>query len=329
MSKEALQIVAQNAPYIAGVASAAVGVVVDRVAFRSSADKRQGVLHTQGISEQEFQNRRRRGVANLSDDNQAPISETAYGSFGERAFIPGAMGLAGMLLVAAWAGTPAPKSETSTLELIGDRNVVTLQDNADKKVEGIFKQFEKTGSLKVKATLAHNSGVSTIKVDQIKDADPFGGPSVNVAATQVLSTLREESSEQSPRAKDEKPNKAILVATANNGLGEVSSVVRRAKDAGNVPINIVNVAPADGQVTRNLKTIARKTGGKYYSEKADPQRVAREVEAQIKPKETAEPAKTGNNAPLKIASIMTTLLAAGLVKRRADAQFRGKRRKNQ
>jgi hypothetical protein len=318
------------APEIATAAGFVGGAVVNHVAGNHGDMNRRGVLSTQGVSDEELASRRLDTEPHLYDDIEEQHKSFAGGVVANtlrHPAVPVAVALAAGLSVHAWVHDQGPKVNASVLGIVGDKSSKTL-DGSNHKVDSIFHEFEQTGKIRVRARVAHNYSSDAISVQSIERADVYGPSSMESATAVSMGEVYSSASPaNSASGTGERRNGGILAVTDNNGIGSVESVVRLSRENGNQPIFVANVGKENGQATRDLKTIAKKTGGHYWTvDGKNAGAVARNVEEMIKPQEVKDPTKPDPNYFEKFLSVMSIMLAGGMIKARAGIRFTGKQR---
>jgi hypothetical protein len=315
-----------HAPELAMIAGAIGGLAVDYYAAKYSVNQREGALSTQGVSEDEFAARHQNSAQVTAVEETTPPKYR--GNLLRGAAVPVSMAIAAGLAADAWIPEQTTQTKGAVLELVGDHSFSAGQNGAADKVNTIFDEFRDTGSLKVRALVAHNGSYDPIKIERVTDDQPYGPASMKEATAVAMTDAYNAAPavENGVIGQAEKRNTGVLVVTDNNAIGNVETVVKQAEANGGMPIFIANVGKAKGQTAKNLKQIAERTSGKYWDANTKPEAVAKAIESAVTPQEVAEPGSADNKVSEKILSLLSILLAGGVIKWRADAKFLGRRR---
>lgn len=306
------------------------GVAVDRIASERGDAKREAALHTQGVTEEALQARRQ---GNFVGEEPTAESEQRSGKLINRAIgiaVPTSMALAAGLSVSAWMENPQPESKGAVLNVVAQHDYASGVDGSARKANSIVSVFNKSGTLKLRAVVAHNGSYDFVQAKDVSKDTPYGPTSVKETLPIVLGDAASKAAPVQSNAigSGESSSAALLLAVDNDSIGQPSKVIEQAKQNGNLPIYIANVGKGNNATTLDLKKIAEKTGGKYVDASKNTGEVAKKLAQSIEPRQVAEPAPKDGKINEKLFSLMAIGLAAGLIKKRAEAQFKGKRKQN-
>lgn len=176
-----------------------------------------------------------------------------------------------------------PEGDSGTPSVAGvaiDNPYVAAKDGGAKRAVAIANELTNTNEVDIQAVVAHNGDYGPIKLSELSKDRSYGPSSIDTATTatmnSVFNTVRSDEA-----GSDENIDAGVLIVTNGNPIGKVETVVAKAKQSGDMPVYIANVADQNRKIDTDLKAIADKTGGKYWDIDTDPQDIANGVEKGI------------------------------------------------
>lgn len=274
---DVLHTAAENLPYLATAAGAAIGVAGEAVMHRSIQEQRTPLVEEYG---------------NLFEQEELSRKEK-FGRYvvGPLALTGAVVGLANGL---AWQHEAPDEHDIPRVQLVVDYSGATgvgepgsRPVDTTNKVVDIFAD-RNDDDFSVQAYVAHAGGVTSREPDTVDNLTPFGRAPLDQALTHALDSV---TTEVIPSDDDEK-NAAIVVVTNGNSIGGVNSVVSRAdKQGANASVYVVNVKDTITEKQQaDLEAIATKTGGQYWTEQeATTENISSIIEDLEPPKQELEP----------------------------------------
>lgn len=299
-----------------------VGMAAEQFAIRRSAKNVTALSETWGLEDQEAdstvpEQSRLRAAAQSIGRAVGPLALTAC--------------VAGGLNAYAYAPeNNSVQQAAPTLEVVVDHSGATalaLEGTpVVNEINQVVKQFKGIARFKTEAIVAGSGTTTTMKLEKVADVQPFGQSDLASATSLALSRAAQVT--PSREGAGYKPNAGVLIITNGNGVGNAKSIAALASQeyAGKTvktPVSVVNVegGKASPAVTESLKTVAAKTGGKYWSaEQGNLDQVAKAVRAKIE-SGAIETGGSPDKLPLKVLGGLVVAAAVETFRRRETMPF--------
>jgi hypothetical protein len=253
----------QHLPIITGAAGYVAGQLMEQKALKDIAQNRQALFeaHKEAGSVSERQSIMRRAVTTLA----LMGATTGY--------------------VAGETLKPNDSREAMQPELsvAVDHNYSVNQGDTFKKINTIADRVADSGKLRVIARVAHNGTHQKIRIEELGDDTPYGPPSMREATPASMDDVY-NTYNKSPAVSDskEKYHAGVLIVTNGNRLGQSDAVVKQSKSKGELPVFIANTDNSSADVNRELKDVAKRTGGHYWGPGADAGEISDHIEKRAK-----------------------------------------------
>jgi hypothetical protein len=303
------------------------GLVVDHLVGRSGEAKRTEAIHTQGVAPEEYQDYlgvNTRGQAALQPP--VPVEETSRASQRFDRFtrpVALAMSLSALMLAMNFHTAPPHRETNPILEIDVDHPWNAIGNGSITPINAMATAFEHAGRLQVTAEVAEDDIAKPTTLANLAGDEPNDATSLPLAVSQSVDSAMTSIH----TTHGLKPNAGILVITDDDPLGgSNSSVESVVTEAGGLPISIVNEGSGSDQTAQDLMAIAKATHGHYYGAQTQPAAVVSAMKNAIQPKAEAAPAPQENSLLLAFATLLSVIVTAKLIARRAELQWRGKLR---
>ncbi len=192
--------------------------------------------------------------------------------------LPLTVAAAAALNVYAWMPDQVPTDEArATLEIVVDHSGATTISETNKKpavetIDSTVKLFADSNLFNAKAVVSSEGEQTPMKLTEVSGKEAFGAANLNAAANLAFNSIKESQAKNID--KSGKPTAGIVVLTNGNDIGNPDSILAKTDQkigatSVQTPLFVFNVADkTNNQIEKNLKVIAKKSGGRYWDIKS-------------------------------------------------------------